>query len=109
MISQERLSLLVEYLSADEEKTSRLLQLEPEKALEKINSEGYDFTYDEIKDLGEELQEACALANANDELDVENLNNVSGGSVTLGALVGASFLIKCAYDVGKIIGKNIPW
>ena len=104
-LTNERAEVLSNYLHADVERAKLLLTLEPDKAVEKINQDGYDFTCEEINDFGEVIRTVAS----EEEFDEETLDSVSGGSITLGALVGAAFAVKVAYDVGRIIGKNAPW
>lgn len=104
-LTNERAEMLANYLTEDTQRAKELLILEPAEALKEINGQGYDFTLEELSEYGE----AVRAASAEGELEAEALDDVSGGSVTLAALVGAGFAVKVAYDVGRTVGKNAPW
>lgn len=106
MLTNERAELIANYLTSDKERGRHLLTLEPEEAVSKMNADGNDFTVEEIIEFGKQLQ---IVSTQDEELDVEDLDNVAGGSITLGGLLGAAFVVKVAYDIGKAIGKNAPW
>ena len=106
MLTNERAELIANYLTADKVRGRSLLALEPAEAVAKMNADGNDFTVEEIMEFGKQLRELSAHEG---ELNAEDLDNISGGVVTIGTLLGAAFVVKVAYDVGKAIGKNAPW
>lgn len=106
-MTEERIEKLTNYLREDQEKELVLLQMQPEEACIKIQADGYDYTVDEIIEYGNLVR--TVAAQMDDEISEADLEMVSGGGITLGALVGAAFAVKVCYDVGRIIGKNLPW
>lgn len=87
MLTQERADILSQFLADDQERAEHLLDLEPDVALNEINGYGYDFKLDELM----EYCEALKLAIANEELNPDELDNVSGGSAT----VAVGVMIAC--------------
>lgn len=106
MLTNERAELIGNYLTADKERAAALLALSPEEAVAKMNADGNDFTVEEIIAFGATVRTVSAEEG---ELGADDLDDVSGGSVTLVTLLGVTFATKVAYDVGKVIGKNAPW
>ena len=87
MLTQERADMISQFLASDQERAKGLLNLEPEQALEKINSMGNDFTLSEL----DEYCKALKLAITDGELNTDELENVAGGvagTIAVGALIG---------------------
>ena len=105
MLTQERATALTEFLTADEERASKLVLLEPSEALAEINALGNDFTLDELKEYGD----ALVAATSQGELDAESLNDVSGGSVTVGVVLGASAIAAGAAWLAGRVAANQWW
>lgn len=97
-LTNERAEMLANYLTADKDRAEELLKLSPEEALEKINADGNDFTAGEISEFGDELADMVAKINSGEELDVDALEQVSGGGPvgTIVAGVAVGFAIGCA-------------
>lgn len=96
MLTNERADLLANYLTANSDKARALLELAAEEAVIQINAEGYDFSIDEIREFGEQLQHIANLKNGESELDVEKLDEVSGGAfITLTAAGLATVFATC--------------
>lgn len=95
MLTQERADKLTQYLEEDTNRTKMLFELEAEDAARKINADGYDFTAEELLDYGKALQAAASK----EELDVEDLEQVAGGVVT----VSIGIMIACGAG-GAVVG-----
>lgn len=87
MLTQERADIISQFLADDQERAKTLLDLEPEQALEVINAAGNDFTVEELV----EYCDALKLAINDTELKPDDLDAVSGGSVT----VSVGVMIAC--------------
>lgn len=87
MLTQERADIISQFLADDQERAKTLLDLEPEQALEVINAAGNDFTVEELV----EYCDALKLAINDIELKPDDLDAVSGGSVT----VSVGIMIAC--------------
>ena len=84
-LTQERATVITEFLEADLDRAKKLFDLGPDAALKEINAAGNDFTIEEINEYGE----AAKKASAQGELDADALDNVAGGSfVAAGVMVG---------------------
>ena len=105
-MTEERIEKLTNYLREDQEKELVLLQMQPEEACIKIQADGYDYTVDEIIEYGNLVR--TVAAQMDDEISEADLEMVAGG-FTLGSLVGAAFAVKVCYDIGKALGKSLPW
>lgn len=102
MLTAERANLLSNFLVEDKERAYRLLDLEPEAALKEINSNGFDFTIDEVEEFGKQL---ASLVNEGDELSEEALASVSGGLVvTAGVLAAGVALFGAGLSASVAIG-----
>lgn len=103
VLKEERAALLSNFLVADKERALSLLNLEPEVAVKEINSNGYDFTVEEVEEFGKQL---VSLANSNEELSEEALENVSGGVlvVTAGVLAAGVALFGAGLSASVAIG-----
>lgn len=97
ILTQERSEVLANYLLADNERAQRLLEMSPEDAAKAINADGNDFTVEEVKEFGKQLQTVAAKPEG--ELSTDDLNDVSGGAfISLAALaMGAG--------IGYVIGR----
>lgn len=84
MLTQERADIMSQFLADDQDRAKKLLDMEPEEAMAEINAAGHDFT---VKELNEYC-EALKLAISQDELNPEELDNVSGGvAVSVGIMI----------------------
>jgi len=71
--------MLTKILNADHERAKRLLELEPEEAMEQINALGNDFTLEEIREYGDGIRAVNKkLKNSRND----PLTGISGGTVT---------------------------
>lgn len=100
----ERTELLGKYLQEDVERAKKLLDLDPEEAVAKINADGYDFTVDEVVEFGEHLSNA-----ASDELSEESLSEVAGGVVAAAAAAVYVACIALGVTVGAAAGAHKKW
>jgi len=101
-MTKERIQAIADALSKDDAERKALLGMEPAAAAEELKKQGYDFTADELIEFGKLVAEATASG----ELGDDQLENVSGGSITIGVLLGVTFGTKVAYDIGKELGKR---
>ena len=77
--NNEKLGALAIYLDENPERAKYLITLPVEEAVVKINADGFDFSCDELRAYAEELDKL--LPNQDGELDIEGLENVTGGGV----------------------------
>ncbi|MCL1918663.1 MAG: class IIb bacteriocin, lactobin A/cerein 7B family [Peptococcaceae bacterium] len=115
-LTEERAAILSELLTADTERGSILLTLEPAEALAQINALGNDFTLEEINEYGEVMK---AVLESQGELDDDALDNVAGGAVpvavaaapalTWGIVAGASAIAAGAGAVAGAISRYNIW
>lgn len=99
VLNTERSELLSNFLIEDKERAYRLLNLDPEVALEEINGNGFDFTIDEVEEFGKQL---ISLANKGEELSEESLDAVSGGFVVTAGVLAAGVALFGAGLSGSI-------
>lgn len=102
-MTKEKIQAIAEALEKNDDLRKAVLAMGPAEAAETLKKEGYDFTADELIEFGKLVADATAES----ELDVDALDDVSGGAVTALTILGVGFAIKVSYDVGKAIGKNV--
>lgn len=105
VLTNERAEVLGKYLTENKERAVALLELSPEEAAAKINAEGHDFTVDEVREFGEQLQKAAANSG---ELDAASLEQVSGGLVAAAAGVYLT-CVGIGVTLGIAAGSNWRW
>lgn len=102
MLSEKKAETLSNFLVEDKPRAYRLLNLEPEEALQEMNACGLDVTIDDVKEFGEQL---IAFVNSNDELSEDSLQAVSGGFVvTAGVLAAGVALFGAGLSASVAIG-----
>jgi lipoate-protein ligase A len=107
VLTNERADLLADYLTKDTAKAKELLELTPEEAMAKINEDGFDFSVDEIRDFGEQLQHIASVNSDSEELDAEKLDTVSGGAfITLTAAGLATVFATCCGAGWAMAGRH---
>ena len=110
ILSNERAEKLSAYLTADIERAKVLLDLTPEEAAEKINADGFDFTADEIKEFGVQLQKVAASQAEEGELSEDALSEVAGGIVISAAVLGAGVaLFTAGVTFGYKVARDRGW
>ena len=75
MLTQERAEKLVNFLISDEERATKLFELDAGAATAQINAEGNDFTEAEISEFGKALLKDSHLHNS--EFYVNFLDNIT--------------------------------
>lgn len=100
-MTKEKIQAIAEALENDELRKS-LLAMEPAAAAEEFQKNGFNFTADDLIEFGTLVVDASSTG----ELNAEDLDSVSGGSVTVLTLLGVTFATKVAYDVGKAIANR---
>ncbi len=105
-MTNERIQEIADVFSNNEELAKSVIEMEPADAAEAMKKAGYDCTADELIEFGKLVSDAVAKSE-NGELDTSDLDSVSGGSITVGVLVGAA-AIGWAYNMGKAVG-NRAW
>ena len=96
-MTQERKNQLVSIVLKDRETAEKYLAMTPEDVVSELKTQGYDFTPDEVKELGTEVATLLEQANGN-ELTPEQLEQIAGGKgefmagVVVGMLIGVTFL-----------------
>lgn len=109
-MTEERSKALVDYLMADKERAKKLLDLSVEEAVATINGDGFDFTADELKDFGEQLQALAEMQGENGELDADALSKVAGGVVISGAVLAAGVsLFTFGVGAGYKVARDRGW
>ena len=87
VLTKERAVTLNDFLSVDTERAGKLAALTPSEAVAQINAHGHDFTVAELMEYGE----AVNVLNTHGELELDALEDVAGGSITIVcAVVGAA-------------------
>lgn len=114
MLTNERAELLAKYLTDDKERAKALLELTPEDAAAKINADGFDFSVEEVKEFGVQLQTISQAMNADGELNIEDLDNVAGGLVVSTgvacALIGAGVtMFTAGVTFGYQVARDRGW
>lgn len=104
-LTNERAELLAKYLTENTDRTKALLELSPEEAVVAINSDGNDFTVDEVAAFGEQLKISASQVG---ELDADSLDAVSGG---LAAAAAAVYLtcVTIGVGLGTAAASNWKW
>lgn len=103
MLTEERTKILVDCFN---DCGSELIEMTPEDALQKINSQGNDFSLEELSEFSKAVGE---LASSEEELDAESLDNVSGGISAKLALGALKFGIDLGNKINKArFGNNFP-
>ena len=101
-MTKERIQAIADALESNDELRQAVLGMEPAEAVEELKKAGYDFAADELVEFGKLVADATATG----ELGEDDLDSVTGGALTVAALLGVTFATKVAYDVGKAIGKK---
>lgn len=109
-LTNERAEALAGYLKEDIDRAKRLVDLTAEEAVAEINKDGNDFTVEEIKDFAEQMQSIAASQDAQGELGEDALNNVAGGVVISGAVLGAGVaLFSAGVSFGYTVARDRGW
>lgn len=99
-MTDERKELLLEALQADIEFTKRIIPRGVDEMTKALNEKGYDFTKEEIVEMGEIFKEVASKCMKEDgEIDVELLEQVVGGGKGR-AIVGIILFIGLGISVG---------
>ena len=99
-MTDERKELLLEALQADMEFTKKIIPMGVEEMTKALNEKGYDFTQEEVAELGETFKKVAAQCMKEDgEIDEELLEQVVGGGNGR-AIVGIILFIGLAIAVG---------
>lgn len=111
MLTNERAELIAKYLTADADRANKLLDLPVEEAVAQMNADGNDFTAEEVKEFGVQLQAAAAQQGGVDgELDADALDNVAGGVVISGAVLTAGVtLFLGGVTAGYKVARDRGW
>lgn len=83
MLTIERAEALTNFLKSDPTRAEKLFGKEPEDALKEINTNGFDFSIDELNEYCAEFKAVVIQG----ELDENQLENVAGGVVLTAAMV----------------------
>lgn len=76
-MDEKRMQALADYLSKDSDRTERLFEMGVETAMKEINSDGFDFTVQELQTFAEAVIRVGKKSET--ELNAEELDDVSGG------------------------------
>ncbi len=110
MLTPERATKLANYLNKDTQQTKVLFEMEPADAVLSINSEGYDFTEEELIEFASEVSKVLNITHGAGELDESALENVSGGIgwVVVGLVLGGATALGVwnGYHVTKWANKG---
>ena len=91
VLTNERAEMLAKYLTERKEYGYDLLEMEASDAVVKINADGFDFTVEELHAFADLMD--SAVPNAENELDENSLENVSGGVLVTAAVLAAGIAI----------------
>lgn len=83
-MTQEKASILIQTLSQEPEKAQRLYAMEPEQAAAELCDMGCDVTAEDLKDLGEALEQYQKTSGG--ELSEEQMEGVAGGIMMTGLI-----------------------
>ena len=75
---EEKIELFAQYIIEDKERAEKLFELSPEEVVEFVAKDGIELTAEEVVEFGEKLKSVAAK---DGELDVDTLDDVSGGAV----------------------------
>lgn len=108
-MTEERANAIFSAIEAYEDAES-LFKMTPEEAVAALNADGNDFSVEEIIEVGKALQTVASCAGENGEINLEELENVSGGSgyaslvgnaiACLGTWAGVAVLVACGVAIG---------
>lgn len=101
-LTENKAKTISEYLLADKERGAHLLELSPENATAEMNTAGCDITAEDLIEFGD----AMAQVADKEELDANDLENVSGG---MGII--ATYAIACgiAFAAGYAVKRLEKW
>lgn len=109
VLSDERVQRISDYLLADTERAKRLVDLSPENAVLDMNADGNDFTVEELREFGGQMQ-AYAAQSANGELSEDALSDVAGGIVVSSAVFAAGVgLFTAGVTFGYTVARDRGW
>ncbi len=83
----------------NEELMMKVVPMLPEEAQKVLAENGYDFTLDEILEMGKELYKIRNSTNSNGELSEDDLENVAGGFAWLPVI---KFTVKAAAGAASV-------
>ena len=110
VLTNDRAEKLSAYLTADIERAKGRIELSPEEAAAKINADGFDFTAEEIKEFGDELQKVAAVQSEGGELSEDALSEVAGGIVISAAVLAAGVtLFTAGVTFGYKVARDRGW
>lgn len=98
IMTEERVKKIVEAIEAYSDK-EKLFAMSPEEAVAALNTNGNDFTLDEIVEAGEGLKAAAQVSSANGEIDIAALEQVSGGANS-----NTAYYLNCASTACCVLG-----
>ena len=78
-MTKEKIEVLANYMSENEERAEVLMALSAEEACAKINADGYQFTPEDLADFAAEVEAMYSRQEA--ELDEDALDAVAGGAL----------------------------
>lgn len=99
-MTDERKELLLEALQADMEFTKEIIPMGAEEMTKALNGKGYDFTEEEVAEMGEIFKKVASQCMKEDgEIDEELLEQVVGGGKGA-AIIGIILFVGLAISVG---------
>lgn len=109
MLTNERAELIAKYLTDNQERAKALLELSAEEAAAKINADGFDFSVDEIREFGQQLQMIADAQSKNGELNAEDLENVAGGAFITLTAAGLFTVFCTCCGAGWMMAERHGW
>ena len=98
-MTEARINEIISAIGTNEARIKTLVEMSPEEASAKLHSEGFDISAEELIEFGR----YCAEHGTQDiEMDEEQLENVSGGSVTAAVLL-------IGVLAGMMLARKNPW
>lgn len=105
-MTKERVQEITEALMQDKVRAEELLKMSAEDAAKAFSESGYDFTEEELQEMGEMLVKSSENIDEDGELNAEALDDVAGGSI-LGGLLVLGAAAGVAWIGGKILKKKV--
>lgn len=91
-LTEEKIELFAQYLTADKERAGKLFELSPEEVVKTVAKDGIELTVEEVVEFGEKLK---AVAVNDGELDASDLDAVAGGVLLSTPVAVAAVALGC--------------
>ena len=100
-MTEERVQLFLDALNEDLEFTKKIIPQGVDEMTSALSQKGYDFTKDEVEEMGKIFKEiANKCINEDGELSEEMLEQVAGGGYKVKAIIGIILFVGVGIAVG---------